>query len=127
MPDWESASRFPGSCRVHQSLPTEGTTGIRDTGGSPTPHSAGCHNPRASNSAPPQEEEPEFIGRSAGNLCLVPALRNARIRSNFKGGRKIQNYTADMDPAAWIESYDLETDMLRADDGVCARYLTMML
>ena len=32
-----------------------------------------------------------------------------------------------MDPAAWIESYDLAMDMLQASDGVCARYLTMML
>ena len=37
------------------------------------------------------------------------------------------NYTADMDPTVWIESYDLAMDMLQANDGVCARYFTMML
>ena len=37
------------------------------------------------------------------------------------------NYTADMDPAVWIESYELAMDLLRATDGICARYFTMML
>ena len=37
------------------------------------------------------------------------------------------NYTTDMDPAVWIESYDLAMDLLRATDGVRARYFTMML
>ena len=37
------------------------------------------------------------------------------------------NYTADMDPTVWIESYNLAMDMLQANDGVCARYFTMML
>ena len=32
-----------------------------------------------------------------------------------------------MDPTTWIESYDLAMDMLQASDGVCARYLTMMM
>src|SRR3954463_4832743 len=37
------------------------------------------------------------------------------------------NYTADMDPTVWMESYELAMDVLRASDGVCARYFTMML
>ena len=37
------------------------------------------------------------------------------------------NYTAAMDPTVWIESYDLTMDLLRATDGVCARYFIMML
>ena len=37
------------------------------------------------------------------------------------------NYKADMDPAVWIESYDLGMDLLQATDGVCARYFTMIL
>ena len=32
-----------------------------------------------------------------------------------------------MDPAAWIESYEVAMDMLQVSDGVCARYLTMMM
>ena len=32
-----------------------------------------------------------------------------------------------MDPAVWMESYELAMDLLRASDGVCARYFTMML
>ena len=37
------------------------------------------------------------------------------------------NYTTDMDQAVWMESYELAMDLLRASDGVCARYFTMML
>src|SRR4051812_34074776 len=62
-----------------------------------------------------------------GNRCLVSALKNTRLPPDFKGPCKIPNYTADMDPAIWIESYDLDMDMLQASEGVCARYLTMML
>src|SRR4051812_17647599 len=76
---------------------------------------------------PPQEPNTEFISRSVGNRCLVSALRNTRSPTDFKGPRKIPNYTADMDPAAWIESYDLAMDMLHASEEVCARYFTMML
>ena len=32
-----------------------------------------------------------------------------------------------MDTAVWIESYELAMDLLRASDGICARYFTMML
>src|ERR1041385_7001343 len=76
---------------------------------------------------PPQDQDAEFISRSVGNRCLVPSLRNTRLPSDFKGPRKIANYTADMDPTSWIESYDLAMDMLQANEVVCARYLTIML
>ena len=32
-----------------------------------------------------------------------------------------------MDPTVWMESYELVMDLLRASDGVCARYFTIML
>src|SRR4051794_1334404 len=55
---------------------------------------------------------------SVGNLCLIPALRNTRLPPNFKGPRKIPNYTADIDPAACIETYDLAMDMLHVGEEV---------
>src|SRR3954471_20751809 len=76
---------------------------------------------------PSQEPNAEFVSRSVGYRCLVSALRNTRLPPDFKGPRKIPNYTADMDPAAWIENYDLAIDMLQASEEVCAHYLTMML
>ena len=82
--------------------------------------------------SPPATTQPApsgtgFVGRTIGTQCLGPALRNERLPQDFKGPRKVPNYTADMEPAAWIESYELAMDMLEASDGVCARYLTMML
>lgn len=47
---------------------------------------------------PPQEPNTEFISRSVGNRCRVPALRNTCLPPDFKGSRKIPNYTVDMDP-----------------------------
>ena len=46
---------------------------------------------------------------------------------DFKGPRKVPNYTADLEPIAWIESYELAMDMLDVSDAVCVKYLTMML
>src|SRR4051812_1947689 len=46
---------------------------------------------------------------------------------DFKGPRKIANYMDAMDPVAWIESYDLDMDILQVGEEVCARYFTMML
>jgi hypothetical protein len=65
--------------------------------------------------------------RSLGVLCLVPTLRNERMPKDFKGPRKIPNYTAVLEPAGWIESYELAMDMLEVNDAVCAKYFTMML
>src|SRR4051812_4124471 len=57
-------------------------------------------------------------GTGFAERCLPP---------DFKGPHKMANYTANMNPAVWIESYDLSMDMLQANDGVCACYFTMML
>jgi hypothetical protein len=46
---------------------------------------------------------------------------------DFKGPRKVANYMPDIEPAGWIESYELAMDMLDVSDAVCAKYLTMML
>ena len=76
---------------------------------------------------PSPSENVKTIGRSIVNRCLVPALRNASVPADFKAPRKLANYTADMDPAVWMESYELAMDLLRASDGICARYFMMML
>ena len=65
--------------------------------------------------------------RAVGVPCLVPALRNERLPKDFKGPRKVPNYTADMELAEWIEIYELAMDMMEASDVVCARYLPLML
>ena len=59
--------------------------------------------------------------------CLAPALRNERLPKDFKGPRKVVNYTADQPPEAWIESYELAMEMLDVNDALCAKYFTMML
>ena len=45
-----------------------------------------------------------IISRVVGVPCLVPTLRIARLPKDFKGPRKVANYTADLPPEAWIES-----------------------
>ncbi len=59
--------------------------------------------------------------------CLIPALRNVRLPKDFKGPRKVPNYTADLPPEAWIESYEMAMEMLDVDEAACAKYFTMML
>ena len=34
--------------------------------------------------------------RTGGVPCLIPALRNVRLPKDFKGPRKVPNYTADL-------------------------------
>ncbi|KAI5011600.1 hypothetical protein ZWY2020_013737 [Hordeum vulgare] len=46
---------------------------------------------------------------------------------DFKGPRKVPNYTPDLEPASWIETYEIAMDMLDVNEAVCARYFTMML
>src|SRR4051812_16393219 len=53
---------------------------------------------------PPPIENTESVGRSAVNRCLGLAPRNAHLSPDFKGPRKMANYTPDMDPTVWIES-----------------------
>ena len=62
-----------------------------------------------------------------GVPCLAAALRNERLPKDFKGPRKVPNYTADQPPESWIESYELALEMLDVNDAVCAKYFTMML
>ena len=62
-----------------------------------------------------------------GVPCLVPALRNVRLPKDFKGPRKVPNYTADLSPESWVESYEMAMEMLDVDDAACAKYFTMML
>ena len=59
--------------------------------------------------------------------CLTPALRNVRLPKDFKGPRKVPNYTADLPPESWVESYEMAMEMLDVGDAACAKYFTMML
>ncbi|KAI4996004.1 hypothetical protein ZWY2020_040506 [Hordeum vulgare] len=60
-------------------------------------------------------------GRQVGAPCLAPPLRNEKIRKDFKGPRKVPNYTPDLDPTSWIESYEVAMDMLDVSEAICAR------
>ena len=50
-----------------------------------------------------------------------------RLPKDFKGPRKVPNYTADQPPEAWVESYEMAMEMLDVDEAACAKYFTMML
>ena len=65
--------------------------------------------------------------RTGGIPCLVPALRNERLPKDFKGPQKVPNYTADLQPGAWIESYEMAMELLEVSDAAMAKYFTMML
>ena len=65
--------------------------------------------------------------RTGGVPCLVPAIRNERLPKDFKGPRKVPNYTADLQPGAWIESYEMAMEVLEVSDAAMAKYFTMML
>ena len=47
------------------------------------------------------------VASALGVPCLIPALRNVRLPKDFKGPRKVPNYTADLPPEAWVESYEM--------------------
>ena len=68
-----------------------------------------------------------MTSRTLGVPCLVPPLCNARLPKDFKGPRKVPNYTADQPLEAWIESYEMAMEMLDVSDVACAKYFTMML
>ena len=68
-----------------------------------------------------------MTSRSTGVPCLVPALRNERLPKDFKGPLKVPNYTADLPPEAWIESYEMAMELLEVSDAAMAKYFTMML
>ena len=76
---------------------------------------------------PTTSMEPGVTSSSLGIPCLVPALRNVRLPKDFKGPRKVPNYTADLSPESWVESYEMAMEMLDVDDAACAKYFTMML
>ena len=76
---------------------------------------------------PKAEPSASLAGRKTVTRFLSQELRDVRLPKDFKGPRKIANYTIDMELAAWIESYELAMDMLEVPDGVFARYLTIML
>ena len=65
--------------------------------------------------------------RAGGVPCLVPAIRNELLPKDFKGPRKVPNYTADLQPGAWIESYPMTMELLEVSDAAMANYFTMML
>ncbi|WP_205128619.1 hypothetical protein, partial [Escherichia coli] len=54
-------------------------------------------------------------------------LRNEQMSKDFKGPRKVPNYSLDLEPGSWIESYELAMDMLDVNEAVCAKYFTMIL
>ena len=58
---------------------------------------------------------------------LTAALRNERLPKDFKGPRKVPNYTADQPPEAWVESYEMAMEMLDVSEAAYAKYFTMML
>src|SRR4051812_27939730 len=76
------------------------------------------HRTESAYQPPPLTENLESVGRSTVHRCLVPAFRNASLPADLKAPRKLANYTADMDPTVWMESYELSMDLLRASDGV---------
>ncbi|KAI4975308.1 hypothetical protein ZWY2020_048915 [Hordeum vulgare] len=75
----------------------------------------------------PSPATTETGGRHIGVPCLAPAIRNECMPKDFKGPRKVPNYTPDLEPRAWIESYELAMDMLDVSEAACAKYFTMML
>lgn len=50
-----------------------------------------------------------------------------RLPKDFKGPCKVPNYTADLPPESWVESYEMAMEMLDVDEAACAKYFTMML
>ena len=59
--------------------------------------------------------------RTEGVPCLVPALCNERLPKDFKGPRKVPNYTADLQPGAWIESYEMAMKLLEVSEAEIGR------
>ena len=58
--------------------------------------------------------EAAMATRAGGVPCLVPALCNERLPKEFKGPCKVPNYTANLQPGAWIESYEMAMEIGRA-------------
>ena len=71
--------------------------------------------------------EPGLTFRNLGAPCLAPDLRNERLPKDFKGPRKVPNYTADLSPEAWVESYEMAMELLDVSEAACAKYFPLML
>ena len=67
---------------------------------------------------PTTSMEPGVTFRNLGVPCLVPALCNERLPKDFKGPRKVPNYTADQPPETWIESYEMAMEMWDVSEAV---------
>ena len=76
---------------------------------------------------PTTSVEPDVTFGNLGVPCFVPALRNVSLPKDFKGPRKVPNYTADLPPEAWIESYEMAMELLDVSDAACAKYFPLML
>ena len=76
---------------------------------------------------PTTSVETGMVTRTSSVPCLVPALHNERLPKDFMGPRKVPNYTADLQPRAWIESYEMGMELLEVRDAAMAKYFTMML
>lgn len=73
---------------------------------------------------PTTSVEPRVTSSSLGVSCLVPSLCNVRLPKDFKGPLKVPNYTADLSPESWVESYEMAMEMLDVVDAACAKYFT---
>ena len=71
---------------------------------------------------PTTSVEPGVTFRKFGVPCLVLDRRNERLPKDFKGPRKVPNYTTDLSPAAWIESYEMAMELLDLSEAACAKY-----
>ena len=47
------------------------------------------------------------VASALGVPCLVPALLKVRLPKDFKGPRKVPNYTVDFPPETWVENYEM--------------------
>ena len=71
-----------------------------------------------------------MLDQSASNDVMrrrYQSRLSPNLPKDFKGPRKVANYTADLSPESWVESYEMAMEMLDVDDAACAKYFTMML
>ena len=61
---------------------------------------------------PATSVEAGVASRTGSVPCLVSAIRNECLPKDFKGPRKVPNYTVDLQPGAWIESYEMAMELL---------------
>ena len=76
---------------------------------------------------PTTSVEPGVTFRNLGVPCLVPALRDECLPKDFKGPLKVPNYTADLPPEAWVESYEMAMELLDVSEAACAKYFPLVL